>query len=41
MDLWDIKAMWVKDCLDILIFKEKYRIIKLKEKKCLAKKDLS
>lgn len=31
MDAFDFKAMWVKDCLDILMFKEQWRQIKLKE----------
>ena len=33
MDSWDIKLMIARDCLDILMFKELYRQIKIKERK--------
>jgi len=33
MDLWDFKAIWVKDCLDLLMIKEQYRLIKNKERR--------
>lgn len=35
MDLWDFKALWVKDCLDLLMIKERYRQIKMEEEKCV------
>jgi len=33
MDSWDFKAIWVKDRLDLLMIKEQYRQIKIKEMK--------
>jgi len=37
MDTWDFKMIGVKDRLDCLILKEKYREIKNKENPCTIK----